>query len=179
MPPLVVFLCTGNAARSVMAGAILEAHVANAVVDACTVVTAGTHVIEGMPMSWRTRDALAALDVSSPGHRSLQLRADHVAEADLVVALAVEHVTYVRRVHPEAAARTATLERLARDLAPGPEPLAERVARLDLAAVDLEPWEDVDDPAGGDLPVFEACARRIHELIGVLAPALHPEETRS
>ena len=172
MPPRIVFLCTGNAARSVMAGAILEAHVANSVVDECEVITAGTHVIEGMPMSWRTRDALGALDVSSPGHRSLQLRADHVTDADLVVALAVEHVAYVRRIHPEAAGRTATLKRLARDLGPGAEPLAERIARLDLASVDPEPWEDVDDPAGGDLEVFEACARQIHDLLTDLAPAL-------
>jgi len=81
-------------------------------------------------------------------------------------------VAYVRRVHPEAAGRTATLARLARDLRPGAESLAERLAALGLADVELEPWEDVDDPAGGDLPVFESCARDIHALIGVLAPAL-------
>ena len=41
------------------------------VVEQVAITTAGTHVIEGMPMSWRTRDALAGLDVSAPGHRSL------------------------------------------------------------------------------------------------------------
>ena len=50
-----VVVCTGNAARSVMAGAILAAHARRTL----HVTTAGTHVVEGMPMSWRTRDALA------------------------------------------------------------------------------------------------------------------------
>ena len=172
MGPHIVFVCTGNAARSVMAGAILAAHVEDAEVEQVAITTAGTHVVEGMPMSWRTRDALAGLDVTAPGHRSLQLRDNHVDEADLVVGLAREHVEYVRRTHPDAADKTATLRRLARDLAPGAEPLAARVAALGLATTELEEWEDVVDPAGGDLPEFEACAQEIADLITALAPSL-------
>jgi len=175
LPPAtnIVFLCTGNAARSVMGGAIVRARR-----DDLGVVTAGTHVIEGMPMSWRTRDALGALDVKAEGHRSYQLRDGDVAMADLVIAMAGEHVGYVRRVHPKAAARTATLKRLARDLEPGTgdQPggadLATRVAALGLADVTLESWEDVEDPAGGDLPEFEACAREIRDLLEDVLPRI-------
>ena len=163
----IVTLCTGNAARSVMGGAILRARRAD-----IEVVTAGTHVIEGMPMSWRTRDALAGLDVTADGHRSHQLRDGDAAVADLVLAMAGEHVSYVRRVHPQVAGRTATLKRLVRDLDPGPAPLSERIATLGLDAVAIEGWEDVDDPAGGDLPEFEACAREIDDLLTKLQPAL-------
>jgi len=172
--PHVVFVCTGNAARSVMAGAILAAHVDDAEVEQLEITTAGTHVVEGMPMSWRTRDALKGIDVAAPGHRSTQLRDEHVESADLVVALAREHVDYVRRTHPTAAAKTVTLRRLARDLAAGPEPLPARVAALGFGTVELEEWEDVVDPAGGDLPEFEACAQEIRDLIFRVAPALAP-----
>ena len=68
--------------------------------------------------------------------------------------------------------RTATLRRLARDLPLGSGSLADRISALDLADVELEEWEDVIDPAGGDLPEFEECAREINALLGTLAPTL-------
>jgi len=150
-----------------MAGAILSS-----ARDDLEVVTAGTHVVEGMPMSWRTRDALWGLGVRADGHRSHQLRDGDVAAADVIVGMAGEHVAYVRREHPGAAARTATLKRLARDLPVDGAPLDDRVAKLGLEQVELERWEDITDPAGGDLPEFEACAREIHALLAKLTPAL-------
>jgi protein-tyrosine phosphatase len=136
------------------------------------VTTRGTHVVEGLPMSTRTRGALAALGVRDHVHRSRQLTADDLRSADLVVAMAREHVEYVRRRYPDAAPRTGTLKRLARDLRDGSGPLAARVAALHLDTVVLEEWEDVDDPAGGDETVFHACATEIDALLRQLAPAL-------
>jgi protein-tyrosine-phosphatase len=163
----VVTLCTGNAARSVMAGAVLREHV-----PGLKLSTSGTHVIEGMPMSWRTRDAIAALDIPVPDHRSRQATATELDNADLVIALAREHVSWMRRTHPRAAAHTATLKRLARDLPAGPVPLSDRLEGLHLDHVDLEPWEDVVDPAGGDLDIFVACAREIADLLHEIIPRL-------
>ncbi len=162
---MLVTLCTGNAARSVMAGAMLRA-------APLTVVTAGTHVVEGQPMSRRTKEALAQVGFSAEGHRSHQVTAGDLASATLVLAMAGEHVAYVRRSHPEAAARTASLKRLVRDLPPGPVPLAERLVALDLASVAIEPWEDVEDPAGGEDDRYVSCARELAGLCAGLLPRL-------
>lgn len=152
-----------------MAGVLLAEHVPSLVVT-----TSGTHVIEGMPMSWRTRDAIVGLGLEVPVHRSRQATLEELDRANLVIALAGEHVGWMRRVHPRAAQRTGTLKRLARDLPSGPEPLAARLEVLDLANVLLEPWEDVIDPAGGDVDVFHETAREIQTLIHALAPRLTP-----
>ena len=136
------------------------------------ITTAGTHVVEHQPMSVRTRAALGALDLPAAVHRSRQLTAAHVAGADLVIAMAAEHVWYVRRRHAAAADRTATLRFLSRRLARGPEPLSARVAALDLARVHPDEQGDVADPAGGDDADYEACAREIDALVAELAPKL-------
>ena len=163
--PVLVTLCTGNAARSVMAGAMLRG-------GPLPVVTAGTHVIEGQPMSRRTRAALEAVGSNADGHRSHQLTGADVDGAVLVVAMAAEHVSYIRRKHPEAAPRTASIKRLVRDLPAGPGPLAQRLAALDLAAAPVEPWEDVEDPAGGDDDVYRSCAEELAGLCARLLPLL-------
>jgi protein-tyrosine-phosphatase len=157
-----------------MAGAFLEDRA-----QGLRVTTAGTHVVEGMPMSWRTRDAIAEFGAERSMHRSHQLTDADVDAADVVICLAAEHVAYMRRTHPEAAAKTVTLKRLVRDLPAAPRStFGERIASLHLADADLDPSEDVEDPAGGDLPVFRACAREIHDLIDLLVPELAPGAPR-
>jgi protein-tyrosine-phosphatase len=135
---------------------------------------AGTHVVEGQPMSVRTRTALAALGVADRSHRSAQLWEVDARRADLIVAMAPEHVQWVRRTMPDLAARTATLKRLVRALPSVRDvgDLAARVAALDLASVDPEPWEEVVDPGGGEQDVFHRCAAELDVLVDQLVDAL-------
>jgi protein-tyrosine-phosphatase len=163
--PTVLTLCTGNAARSVMVGAMLAT-------APLRIVTAGTHVVEGQPMSRRTREALASVGYRADGHRSHQLTDGDVSDADLILAMAGEHVAYIRRMHPEAASKTASIKRLCRDLSDGPEPLVERVRALGLGALPIEAWEDVEDPAGGEDEVYVSCAKELSDLCTELGPRL-------
>jgi protein-tyrosine-phosphatase len=165
--PHVLFVCTGNAARSVMAGVMLGASGLDV-----TVTTAGTHVIEHQPVSIRTRHALDVVGLHASLHRSRQLTEDDVRAADVIVALASEHVAYVRRRHPAGADRTATLRFLAERLPLGPTPLAERLAELALASVDPLVQGDVADPAGGDEQDYVDCAHELSALIGELVARL-------
>lgn len=154
-------LCTGNAARSVMAGFMLDA-LWDGRPDPLHVVTAGTHVIDGQPMGMRTRTALSRIpelaDADFRRHRSRQVHGVDLVRAELVVVMEADHVRFVRRRFPDAAAKTATIRRLCGDLPPAPPALDERVAALHLADVEVSDDEDVLDPAGHEGDVYAACA---------------------
>ena len=127
--PTILFLCTGNAARSVMGAAVLRG-----LGDDVVVTSAGTHSLPGLPMSTRTRTALEGVNAADPDHRSAQVDGPMVDEAALIVIFEPMHLRYMRKEHPSAAARTASLSRLARDLAPGDlTTLDDRVQALGLA----------------------------------------------
>jgi protein-tyrosine-phosphatase len=171
----VLTVCTGNAARSVMAGYMLEALAAARGRD-WRVLTAGTHALDGQPMSMRTRAAIASIPELAAAplarHRSRQLHDPDLEVADLVVAMEADHVRYVRRRHPAAAGRTGTLRFLSRALDASPPSLPERVARLRLAQRPLGEDEDVADPAGHEEEVYLACAHELWRLCRALADRL-------
>ena len=168
-------LCTGNAARSVMAGFMLEA-LADGRPDPLHIVTAGTHSIDGQPMGLRTRTALSRIPELAVAefrrHRSRQVQGVDLVHAQLVVVMEADHVRFVRRRFPDAASKTATLRRLCADLLEGPPELASRVAALRLADVGLSDDEDVMDPAGHEGDVYAACADELWDLCRTLVKLL-------
>lgn len=160
----VLFLCTGNAARSVMAAVSLRARRPD-----LHVATGGTLVVDGQPMSIRTRAAIEGVGLELPRHASRQVYPPDLDDARLVVALAPEHVEWVRRTHRPSARHTVTLKRLVRDLDDTLDDLDEQIRALEPAAVELENWEEVVDPGGGEADVFAECAREIDALIDEVA----------
>lgn len=163
----VLFLCTGNAARSVMAGVALSA-----LRPDVTVETAGTLSVDGMPLSWRTRAALDAVGLEPPRHLSKQATKVHLDRADVVLATAPEHVAWVRRNYAGVAGRTTTLKHLCGTLEPPGAALPPRVERLRLAERIVADHEEIVDPGGGDVDVFIACAREVVDLVGLLSKRL-------
>lgn len=158
-----------------MAGVML-AQLADANGEALEVTTAGTHALEGQPMGMRTKAAIASLEVLDTSmlgrHRSHQLLTSDCSRADLIIAMEADHVRYVRRIHPEASAKTGTIWHLATALAPSAVDVASQIASLDLAGVDLDGARDVLDPAGHDQDEYDRCAREIWMLTQDLFAAL-------
>jgi protein-tyrosine-phosphatase len=153
-------LCTGNAARSVMAGFMLEHLRDGRPGEPLHIVTAGTHSIDGQPMGLRTRTALGRIpelsDAAFSRHRSRQVHGIDLVHAELVVVMEADHVRFVRRQFPDAAHKTATIRRLCAELPPPPPALGGRVAALKLGEVEVSDDEDVLDPAGEDADVYAA-----------------------
>ena len=171
-----LILCTGNAARSVMAGFMLEHLRDSTQGEPLHVVTAGTHTIDGQPMGVRTRTALSRIPqlagTDYRRHRSRQVHGADLVHAELVVVMEADHVRFVRRRFPDSAHKTATIRKLCADLPPAPPALADRVATLALAEVELSDDEDVMDPAGHEGDAYAACVDQLwglcQELIGLL-----------
>ena len=171
----IVTLCTGNVARSAMLGYMLTT-LAESQGARWSVRTAGTHVIEGLAMSGRTRDAMMAIgelgDHHYGAHRSHQLSAEDVQWADVVLASGADHVRFVGANFPDQAAKAVQLHQFVRH-APLDAAPEDQVAWV--AAMDPDEALDVRDPAGGDQAVYDAVARELWELAQVFSVLVSPE----
>lgn len=165
--PSILFLCTGNASRSVMGAAALARRRPE-----LAIVTAGTLVVEGLPLSARTRQAMLDAGLEPSQHRSQQATRPMLAESTLVIAAAPEHVAWVRREHPDHVERTATLIHLVRSLSTARSPLGDRVRELDLGEHRPRPDEEIVDPGGGELELYVEVAHQIVSLVDRLAHRL-------
>lgn len=188
-PPEILLVCTANACRSPMAEALLRQHLAAAGVQA-TVRSAGTRVIEAGPVAPHVKRVIPGLEQ----HRSHQVTPDMVVSADLVLGMTREHVREIVATEPAALRWTFALrdfvtrakEHGIRD----PEvPFEDWVAAIgehrspdDLWTPQWSPGiqndDDIADPIGQMLMVFQSTAAELHDLLLLLLDLAWPPETR-
>jgi protein-tyrosine phosphatase len=163
-----------------MAEALLARHLAD---PALTVSSAGTRAtLTGCPAEILTVMAGTGLDLGA--HRSRQMDQELLDSADLVVAMAREHVREAALLCPGSFRRTFTLKELLRRSAavgpPAPDTtLSEWTAALSEGRTTTELLgdsadDDVADPMGQSLRAHEIAAAEIDRLTAALARVLAP-----
>ncbi|MGH9041744.1 MAG: hypothetical protein ACRDZ3_16115 [Acidimicrobiia bacterium] len=174
----ILVVCTGNICRSPVGAVLLAARLEELGVSA-HVHSAG-FASPGRPVPDHGLAVMAARGFDTSSHRSRRLSAELARPADLIVAMAGEHVAEIHDLHPDLWARTFTLKELVRrgeQLGPrrAGEDLGGYVARLHAGRSfpGTNGWsDDVDDPYGGPRSVYEHAAAEIDDLTNRLARLL-------
>jgi protein-tyrosine-phosphatase len=173
----ILLLCTANACRSVMAQAMLSAHL-TARGSTVQAVSAGTDGA-GHPPPAEVIELMANWGFDVSGHRGRLATPANLAAADLVVGMTREHVRHAAVLLPEAWPRAFTLrEILDRGRLVGPPGPAEQFScwlgraghgrtRSDLLGNGGA--ADIADPVGGPWQGYQATADLLDALTGELA----------
>jgi glycine hydroxymethyltransferase len=144
----ILFVCTANMCRSVMAEALLK-HFLSSRTNAFVVGSAGVDVINNLKPDKTTQQLCLdhGLDVSS--HRSRQLTKEMIDQSDVVLCLAQEHLQSILSAYPRFQTKVFLLKQFLRSL----------------------PVEDpsVRDPIGRPLDHYERCYDEIDEEVKRIA----------
>ncbi|WP_262103517.1 low molecular weight phosphatase family protein [Arthrobacter sp. Marseille-P9274] len=110
----ILTICTGNICRSPMAERILQQKFDEIRPGLFEVRSAGIQALTGKPMDARAEGLLHVLGGTSDGFVARQLQEMHLANADLVLAMGVEHRDRILNLMPRLLKRTFTVRELAR-----------------------------------------------------------------
>ncbi|MHA3702226.1 arsenate reductase/protein-tyrosine-phosphatase family protein [Jatrophihabitans sp. YIM 134969] len=168
----VLYVCTGNVCRSAAAQALLR-HRARPE-DSLTVVSAGTHALEGYGVDAPTAAALAERGVSSDGHEGVWLTDAMIKDADLVLTATTEHRDRVLRRVPATMRRAFTMREFVRlgahvEGAQRPEDRTEAVRAVAGMRGQVEPAgpgaDDIGDPFGAGIEAARVAVAQVAETV--------------
>lgn len=184
----VLFVCTGNICRSPMAEQMLQQMVAKENLPV-RVASAGVAAMIGEQMTVEAQQAIASRGYKVNSHAAQDLVPGMLEEADLVLAMTLEHRSEIARLLPKVSRRSFTLDefaRLASFLMNDPEYLQEfkkkdtesREEYLDRAIQEAvllrgmvptgEEPKDVEDPYGESIEVYSNVRNNIEAMLRVV-----------
>jgi len=147
IPKHILFVCTGNSCRSVMAQALMQQLLQKAGLEAIQVESAGVFAIEGMSPTRETLRVLQEVGVDCTSYKARPLLTQMVNEADLILAMEQFQIEEILRRSQGAKEKVHLLKMY------GANPQ------------DIVGTPDIPDPIGKPLEVYEACFMEIREAI--------------
>lgn len=142
----IMFVCTGNTCRSVMAEGLMKKMLKDKNINNIEVCSAGLHASTG---EYSTDEAVKVMkedyDVNILNHESKNIKNTDIEKMDLILCATHAHLTTLKYMYPDIKHKIFTIK----EYAYGPE---------------IED-KDIKDPWGYTLDVYKNCAKEIYEAL--------------
>ena len=148
-----LFVCTGNSCRSVMAQGAMQHALVRAGMDHVIVESAGVFAMEGMGPTRETQLVLQAIGVDCSGHRTRSLTSEMAQRADLTFVMEPFHAEEIVRF-------------------PDTKNKVHLLKPYGLASGELMGTPGIPDPIGKPLEVYEVCFTDIREAVERIVKSL-------